>query len=55
MKKSKYRYSREYVSGFWICKDYFHKTLLKSEEGKPSVFLISKKGDLQMKPLKSSA
>jgi DNA primase len=34
MKKSKYRYSREYVSGFWICKDYFHKTLLKSEEGK---------------------
>jgi DNA primase len=38
-----------------FAKDYFHKTLLKSEEGKPSVFLISKKGDLQMKPLKSSA
>jgi DNA primase len=27
-----------------FAKDYFHKTLLKSEEGKPSVFLISKKG-----------
>jgi DNA primase len=47
------RESMYLVSEF--AKDYFHKTLLKSEEGKPSVFLISKKGDLQMKPLKSSA
>jgi hypothetical protein len=38
-----------------FAKDYFHKTLLKSEKEKPSVFLISKKGDLQLKPLKSLA
>jgi hypothetical protein len=37
-----------------FAKDYFHKTLLKSEEGK-AIGLISKKGDLQMKPLKSLA
>jgi DNA primase len=42
MKKSKYRYSREYVSG-QFSKDYFHKTLLKSEERKKS-FLFQRKG-----------
>jgi DNA primase len=44
----------ERVSGFWICKDYFHKTLLKSEEGTIGLSYFKERG-LQMKPLKSSA
>jgi hypothetical protein len=39
MKKSKYRYSRV-CTWFEFAKDYFHKTLLKSEEGKARSFLF---------------
>jgi DNA primase len=38
-----------------FAKDYFHKTLLKSEEGKAIGLSYFKERDLQMKPLKSSA